>query len=133
MGVERGQGPAQPQGPDEDSRVGEVLHGAWRGAVGAMAMTGMRVITTWLGLLEPTPPHAVSRQRARGLRALFRRAPRRQRRGLVEATHWAFGAGGGEVFGALPPTVRRRPWAGPMYGLVVWLGFELGIAPALGL
>jgi len=29
--------------------------------------------------------------------------------------------------------VRRRPWAGPVFGLVVWLSFELGIAPALGL
>jgi len=29
--------------------------------------------------------------------------------------------------------VRRRFWAGPIYGLVVWLGFELGIAPALDL
>jgi hypothetical protein len=29
--------------------------------------------------------------------------------------------------------VRRRFWAGPTYGLVVWLGFELGIAPALNL
>jgi hypothetical protein len=29
--------------------------------------------------------------------------------------------------------MRRRPWAGPAYGLVVWLGFELGIAPVLGL
>ena len=30
-------------------------------------------------------------------------------------------------------TVRRRVWAGPVYGLMVWLGFEFGIAPALGL
>ena len=29
--------------------------------------------------------------------------------------------------------MRRRPWAGPVYGLVVWLGFEIGIAPVLGL
>ena len=29
--------------------------------------------------------------------------------------------------------MRRRPWAGPAYGLVVWLGFEMGIAPVLGL
>ncbi len=98
-----------------------------------MAMTGMRVMTTELGLLEQTPPEAVSRQRARGLRALLRRAPRRQRTGLVEAAHWAFGAGGGAAFGVLPRTVRRRRWAGPIYGLVVWLGFELGLAPALGL
>jgi hypothetical protein len=113
--------------------MGEVLHATARGAVGAMAMTGMRVMTTELGLVKQTPPQAISRQRARGLRALLRRAPRRQRRGLVEAAHWIFGAFGGTAFGALPPTVRHRPWAGPMYGLVVWLGFELGIAPALGL
>lgn len=90
-------------------------------------------MTTELGLLEQTPPEAVSRQRARGLRALLRRAPRRQRRGLVETAHWAFGAGGGAAFGVLPRTVRRRRWAGPIYGLVVWLGFESGLAPALGL
>jgi hypothetical protein len=121
------------QGLDEGSPVGEVLRGAGRGAVGAMAMTGMRVLTTELGLVEQTPPAAVSRQRARGLRALLRRAPRRQRRGLVEVAHWAFGATGGAAFGALPDRFRRRPWAGPVYGLVVWLGFELGIAPVLGL
>jgi hypothetical protein len=120
-------------GPDEGSRVGEVLRGAGRGAVGAMAMTGMRVLTTELGLVEQTPPQAVSRQRARGARALLRRVPRRQRRGLVEAAHWAFGTAGGAAFGALPSAVRRRPWSGPVYGLLVWLGFELGIAPVLGL
>jgi hypothetical protein len=115
------------------SRVGDVLSGAACGAVGAMAMTGMRVITTELGLVEQTPPQALRRQRARGIRALLRRAPRKQRRGVIEAGHWAFGAGGGAAFGALPRGMRRRPWAGPVYGLVVWLGFELGIAPALGL
>jgi hypothetical protein len=98
-----------------------------------MAMTGMRVITTELGLVEQTPPQAVSNQRARGMRTLLRRAPRKQRRGLIEAAHWAFGAGGGAAFGALPRQVRRLPWAGPLYGVVVWLVFELGIAPALRL
>ena len=66
-------------------------------------------------------------------RRLLRLAPRRQRRGLIEIAHWAFGAAGGAVFGALPRGVRRRPWAGPVYGLAVWLGFEMGIAPVLGL
>jgi hypothetical protein len=116
-----------------DSRVSDVLSGAARGALGAMAMTGMRVMTTELGLVEQTPPQALARQRARGIRALVRRAPREQRRGLIEAAHWAFGAGGGAAFGALPPAVRRHRWAGPAYGLLVWLGFELGIAPLLGL
>lgn len=93
-------------------------------------MTGMRVLTTELGLVEQTPPQAVGRQSAR---ALLRRAPRRQRRGLIEVAHWAFGAAGGAAFGALPGEIRRHRWAGPVYGLAVWLGFELGIAPALGL
>jgi hypothetical protein len=133
MEVEMGREAAGLAGLDEYSRLGEVLHAAGRGAVGAMAMTGMRVLTTELGLVEQTPPQAVSRQRARGLRALLRRAPRKQRRGLIEVAHWAFGAGGGAAFGALPRAVRRRRWAGPVYGVVVWLGFELGLAPVLGL
>lgn len=126
-------GVASPHTVRVGSRVGDVLSGAGWGAIGAMAMTGMRVITTELGLVEQTPPRALSVQRARGIRAALRRAPRKQRRGLVEAAHWTFGAGGGAAFGALPRAVRRRPWAGPAYGLVVWLGFEVGIAPALNL
>jgi hypothetical protein len=133
MGETISQDAAGLPGMDGGSRPGEMLHGAARGAVGAMAMTGMRVLTTELGLVEQTPPLAVGRQRARGARALLRRAPRKQRRGLIEAAHWAFGAGGGAAFGALPGAIRRRPWAGPVYGLVVWLGFEMGIAPVLGL
>jgi len=124
--------PASPT-INEGSRVGDVLSGAACGVVGAMAMTGMRVLTTELGLVEQTPPQALGRQRARGVRALLRRAPRKQRRGLTEAAHWAFGAGGGAAFGGLPREVRARSWTGPLYGLAVWLGFELGIAPALGL
>jgi hypothetical protein len=133
MEVEPDQGAPAAPGPDDKSPAGEVLRGAGRGTVGAMAMTGMRVLTTELGLVEQTPPDAVSSQRARGMRRLLHRAPRRQRRGLVEIAHWTFGAVGGAVFGALPDGIRRRPWAGPIYGLIVWLGFELGIAPVLGL
>lgn len=122
-----------PEGTNDAPRLGDVVSGAACGVVGAMAMTGMRVITTELGLVEQTPPEAVGRQRARGLRSLLRRAPRKQRRGLIEAAHWAFGATGGATYGALPRPIRHRRWAGPTYGLVVWLGFELVIAPALGL
>lgn len=133
MGETVSQEAAGLPGGDEGSRPGEMLYGAARGAVGAMAMTGMRVLTTELGLVEQTPPQAVGRQRARGARKLLRRAPRKHRRALIEVAHWAFGAGGGAAFGALPGAVRRRPWAGPVYGLLVWVGFEMGIAPALGL
>ena len=108
----------------------EILHAAVRGAVAAMAMTGMRALTVSLGIVEQTPPHAIFKQKARGVMAMV---PRERRRAVVELFHWGYGAGGGAAFALLPDRVRRRPWAGPIYGLAIWLGFELGIAPALGL
>jgi hypothetical protein len=110
--------------------VKEVLHAAGRGAVAAMAMSGMRALTVSLGIVEQTPPQAIVKQKARGLIALV---PRKRRRAAVELFHWSYGAGGGVAFALLPDGVRRKPWAGPVYGLAVWFAFELGLAPLLGL
>jgi hypothetical protein len=117
----------EPAGP---SRAAEVAHAGLRGAIAAMAMSGMRTVTTRFGLVDESPPTAIFRQRAPGL---LRRVPRKRRQGVVELAHWTYGAGGGAAFGMLPEPIRRAPWAGPLYGLAVWLGFEAGIAPALGL
>jgi hypothetical protein len=110
--------------------MNEVVHASLRGAIAAMAMTGMRAFTVDIGIVDEDPPRAILRQRARGL---IRRVPRRRRGAVIEVAHWGYGAAGGAVFGALPERVRREAWAGPAYGLVVWLGFEAGLAPALGL
>ncbi len=110
--------------------MNEVLHAAGRGAVGAMAMTGMRAVTVGLGIVDQTPPQAILKQKARGLMTL---APRKKRRAALELAHWTYGMAGGAAFGLLPDEVRRRPYAGPVYGLAIWLGFELGLAPMLGL
>ena len=59
--------------------------------------------------------------------------PRKKRRAAIELFHWGYGAGGGAAFALLPDELRRRRWAGPAYGLAIWLSFELGIAPILGL
>jgi hypothetical protein len=107
-----------------------VAHAAVRGGVAAMAMTGMRVLTTELGLVEEPPPQAIVRQRARGLRGVV---PRKRRRAAIELAHWGYGAGGGAAFGVLPDGVRERAWAGPAYGLLVWVSFEAVLAPLLGL
>lgn len=107
-----------------------VAHAALRGAVAAMAMTGMRVLTVSLGIVKEPPPQAIFRQRAKGL---LRLVPRKRRRAAVELAHWSYGAGGGAVFGALPEDLRRQRWAGPLYGLAVWASFELALAPLLGL
>lgn len=112
------------------SSSGRIAHAALRGGVAAMAMTGMRVFTVSLGIVKEPPPQAIFRQRAKGL---IRWVPRKRRRATVELAHWTYGAAGGGVFGALPESLRRQPWAGPLYGLGVWASFEALIAPALGL
>lgn len=95
-----------------------------------MAMSGMRSFTVALGLVDETPPVAIARQKARGM---LKFVPKRWRHAGVELAHWGFGAAGGAVFGMLPDSVRRRAWTGPVYGVLVWLGFEAGIAPVVGL
>jgi len=107
-----------------------VCSGAARGVVAAMAMSGLRRMTTALGVVEDTPPEAVLRSTVPGA---FARVPEERRPVAVEAVHWTYGALGGAAFGLLPRRVRRHPLAGPTYGVLVWTAFEFGIAPALGL
>jgi len=109
---------------------GEVGRAFARGVIAAMAMSGLRKVTTGLGLVEQIPPERVALE---GVPALVRRIPPERRDIVVEFTHWAYGGTGGAVFGLLPPLVRKQGWAGPVYGAAVWLGYELAIAPILGL
>ncbi len=110
--------------------------GMVRGALAAMAMTGLRQVTTGLGLVEQTPPDAILKQRAFGV---VLRAPRlafflaRRQVALVELAHWGYGAVGGAAFSRLPGSVLRHRWAGVAYGLATWVLFELSVAPVLGL
>jgi hypothetical protein len=121
----------EPQESTEaTSQPAEVAHGALRGAIAAMAMTGMRAFTVDFGFVEEPPPRAIIRQRA-GF--LLDRIPKSRRRGAIELFHWGYGAAGGAAFAALPERLRLQPWAGPAYGLGVWLSFEVLLAPGLGL
>jgi uncharacterized membrane protein YagU involved in acid resistance len=115
---------------DNGGDLVELAHAGLRGAIAAMAMSGMRATTKSLGLVEQAPPQAIFRQRAR---FLLWSIPRKRRRAVEELTHWGVGTVGGVVYGALPDEVRRRAWSGPLYGLAIWLSFELGLAPLLGL
>jgi len=108
----------------------DIAHASLRGAVAAAAMTGMRAFTVDAGLVEQTPPQAIAKQRAKGL---LRRVPRGRRRAAIELAHWTYGAVGGAAYAVLPEAIRRRPWSGPAYGLLVWIGFEVCLAPMLGL
>jgi len=113
--------------PDADERV---ARSAMRGVIAAMAMTGMRSFTVALGLVKETPPRAIVRQSSKGM---FRAVPKRLRRPAIELMHWGYGAAGGAMFAMLPEDLRLRRWSGPVYGLVLWLGFELVQAPLMGL
>lgn len=112
----------------------DVTHGAVRGVIAAMTMTGMRAFTENAGIVGQAPPQAIVRQRLPGMGLLRAgRKRRRRRRVLEELFHWGYGAGGGAAYAALPVAFRRRDWSGPAYGLAIWLSFELALAPLLGL
>ena len=101
--------------------------------VGAMAMTGMRRVTTGLGLLERPPPEAIAKD-APIFANLVRRLPPESRQEVIELAHWAYGAAGGAAYELLTPDgLRRTRWAGPVYGLALWAFFETALVPLLGL
>jgi hypothetical protein len=106
-------------------RGADIVAGALTGAVGAMAMSGLRTVTTHLGALRRTPPERV-------FDAAAPEASGPDRAVAQELAHWAFGAGGGAAFGALPAGATRSAAAGVVYGLSVWALFELVLQPMLG-
>ena len=109
---------------------GELGRGAARGTIAAMAMTGMRSLTTRLGLVRRTPPYEIAEH---GVPRLLAAVPPERRDEAIELAHWAYGAGAGAAFGALPGSLRARTWTGPAYGIAIWALFELVVAPALRL
>lgn len=115
--------------PAEPS-LAAVLGTAARGAVAAMAMSGLRKLTTGLGLVRQTPPEEIARE---GLPGLIARVPVDRRAEAVELAHWAYGAAGGAAYALVAPSRGRPAWAGPLYGLVLWAVFERVVAPLLGL
>ncbi|WP_395106445.1 hypothetical protein [Actinomadura sp. SCN-SB] len=105
-----------------------VVRGGARGLVAAMAMTGIRTVTAAVGPHERTPPEAIVEKHAPSVRRL----PKRYQEAVTELAHWTYGAAGGAAFGALPRRLRTHPLTGPAYGLAIWAGFEIVIAPVLG-
>ena len=111
--------------------MNEVASGAVRGAIGAMAMTGMRTFTADAGLVRETPPQSIAKKRRPS--GVLSYVPKSRRRAFVEVMHWSVGVTGGAIFGLMPDALRRAPWFGPIYGLGILLSYDFGIAPLLGL
>jgi hypothetical protein len=108
-----------------------VVRAAARGAVGAMAMTGVRTFTADLGIVRETPPQSIAKKRRPT--GVLSYVPKSRRRAFVEVMHWSVGVAGGAIFGAFPDELRRASWFGPAYGLGILLSYDFGIAPLLGL
>ena len=68
--------------------VGGIIHAKFRGIVGAMAMTGVRVFALHAGPDPRGPAGRLTRKQARGL---LKRVPRKRRRVVVELVHWGDG------------------------------------------
>ena len=103
---------------------------ALRGAIGAMAMTGIRVVTAGLNLLPKDPPEEIFED---ALPHFLELVPRDYRDEAIELAHWGYGAVGGAMFALLPAAIRRHRWSGPAYGIGTWSFFEGVLAPMLGL
>jgi hypothetical protein len=114
---------------DRDQGRGSAVRAAARGLIAAMAMSGMRDFTASVGLLERSPPEVVVERHAP--RAVKRLAVE-HRSAITELAHWCYGAAGGAAFSLLPQRWRAALWVGPVYGMAVWLAFELGVGPLLG-
>ncbi|TMR00749.1 hypothetical protein ETD83_15955 [Actinomadura soli] len=108
--------------------TGAIVRAGARGLVAAMAMTGARTVTAAMGPHEKSPPEAIVEKHL----PLVYRLPERHREAVIELAHWTYGSAGGAAYGMLPERVRAHGASGPVYGLVFWLGFEIGIRPLLG-
>jgi hypothetical protein len=107
------------------------MKAALRGAVGAMAMTGMRTFTADVGLVRETPPQSIAKKRRPT--GVLSYVPKSRRRAFVEVMHWSVGITGGAIFGLMPDALRRARWFGPLYGVGILVSYDFGIAPLLGL
>jgi hypothetical protein len=105
---------------------------AFRGVIAAMAMTGLRRVTESFGLIEEDPPDQIAKETPL-LDPILERIPERYHAGAIELVHWAYGAGGGALFGLVVPDHRQTRRAGVLYGLGTWVAFETGLVPLLGL
>ena len=77
---------------------------ALRGAIAAMAMTGMRVVTVGLNLLPKVPPEEIFED---ALPQFLELVPREYWDEAIELAHWGYGAVGGATFGANPDRQHR--------------------------
>jgi hypothetical protein len=111
----------------------DLARGAAAGTAATVVMSGVMFAAQRAGLLGRMPPRTIT-QKLLG-RAGWRPRSSEASRAAATAAHFAFGAGSGALFGALPPPVTplRGVVRGMFFGAAIWLTSYAGWIPALGL
>lgn len=107
------------------------LNGALAGLAATALMSALMLAAGRLGLMGQQPPEAITER----LLPWRYRLPwhEAETNALSSATHLAFGAAAGSLFGVTRRVVplATLPGAGIVYGLLVWLTSYVGWIPAL--
>jgi hypothetical protein len=114
----------------------DVCAGAAAGLVATAPMTavleGVRRILP-PHMRDPLPPRQIT-ERAAEAAGVAVDMTEGEKDAAAAASHFAFGAGAGALYGALAPHLPGGPITGGIgYGLAVWAGSYLGWLPAAGL
>jgi uncharacterized membrane protein YagU involved in acid resistance len=81
---------------------------------------------------DPLPPRQIT-ERAAEAAGVADDMTEGEKDAAAAASHFAFGAGAGALYGLLAPHLPRGTAGGVAYGLAVWAGSYLGWLPAAGL
>ena len=108
-----------------------MLRGAVAGTVATGFMSGLMMAARKAGIMGEMPPEKIT---AKFLNRAGIRRSRQEQDALATLFHFAFGAGGGAIFGLLPRRLPVPPLLlGMAYGTAIWTVSYMGWVPALGI
>jgi hypothetical protein len=122
------------RGSANDSRVNDVVRGAWAGMVATVPMSAWMLVAQQGGFLGQAPPRKIVRRLLGKSRVPW--GWRRDHRLTSTLGHFAFGAAAGALFGAVVPRKLGRPTRtllGSGYGVAIWAAAYAWLLPALDL
>lgn len=107
------------------------VRGAAAGWAGAVAMSGVLLVSNRVGVTPKVEPEAITEA---GLDAVDVDRSERDENALATVAHLGYGALMGAVYGVLRPHLRAPGWlSGPGFGVLVAVASYEGWVPAAGI